>query len=125
MKYNAAGRAQSAKNSIGMKRKTAASAPHGGGLAHTGMKLLGMVLAGLLLMVQYALWFGDKNLFDWYRLTQATAAIHQGSAALQHGNDKLLAEVVDLKEGGETVETTARSKFGLIKPGETFYQVVE
>jgi cell division protein FtsB len=33
--------------------------------------------------------------------------------------------VVDLKSGGETVETIARTDLGLIKAGETFYQIIE
>ena len=37
----------------------------------------------------------------------------------------LSAEVEDLKHGDEAVEERARSELGLLKPGETFYQVVE
>ena len=40
-------------------------------------------------------------------------------------NHKLLAEVIDLKQGGETVETLARYNLGLIKPDETFYQIID
>jgi cell division protein FtsB len=36
-----------------------------------------------------------------------------------------VAVVIDLKTGGETVETIARSELGLIKEGEIFYQIVE
>jgi len=89
------------------------------------MKPLAVVLACLLLALQYALWFGDKNLLDLHRLTAATARAHQENIELQQRNDKLVAEVIDLKDGGETVETLARSQFGLIKPGEVFYQIVD
>lgn len=89
------------------------------------LKLFGALLAGLFLAVQYALWFGDKNVFDLYRLKQATELTQRENTALQQRNDKLVAEVIDLKEGGETVETLARSQFGLIKKDETFYQIVE
>jgi cell division protein FtsB len=33
--------------------------------------------------------------------------------------------VNDLKHGEQAVEARARAELGLIKPGETFYQVVE
>ena len=82
-------------------------------------------MGGLFVALQYALWVGDKNVLDWLRLTQDTALIQQENAALRQRNDKLVAEVVDLKEGGETVESVARSQFGLIKKDETFYQIVE
>jgi len=89
------------------------------------MRFLVIFLAGLLIALQYALWLGDKNLFDLHRLTSATEQTRRDSAALQQRNDKLVAEVIDLKEGGETVETLARSQFGLIKKGEVFYQIVD
>ena len=89
------------------------------------MKTFTTLLVGLFLALQYALWFGDKNLFDLLHLKRATEQTQQENVALQQHNDKLLAEVIDLKEGGETVETLARSQYGLIKKNETFYQVVE
>ena len=89
------------------------------------MKIVTIIVAGLFLAVQYALWFGDKNVFDLYRLQQVTELTRQENLALQQRNDKLLAEVIDLKEGGETVETLARSELGLIKEDESFYQIVE
>ena len=89
------------------------------------MKILTVSLALVLCSLQYALWFGDKNVFDLYRL-QATIEERQsenGQLALR--NDKLLAEVVDLKNSGETLETLARLELGLIKPNETFYQIID
>lgn len=89
------------------------------------MKSVVILLIGLFLALHYALWVGDKNMFDLYHLTQTTERTQQENIALQQRNDKLVAEVNDLKEGGETVETVARSQFGLIKKDETFYQIIE
>ena len=89
------------------------------------LKLFSIALAGLFLAVQYALWFGDKNTFDLLRLNQSTELTRNENTSLQQRNDKLVAEVIDLKQGGETFETLARSHFGLIKKDETFYQIVE
>jgi cell division protein FtsB len=44
---------------------------------------------------------------------------------LKQRNAALAAEVEDLKSGEAAVEERARSELGMIKPGETFYRVVE
>jgi cell division protein FtsB len=47
------------------------------------------------------------------------------NAGLAQRNAALAAEVEDLKSGEAAVEERARSELGMIKPGETFYRVVE
>ena len=47
------------------------------------------------------------------------------NAGLKQRNDALAAEVEDLKSGEAAIEERARSELGMIKPGETFYRVVE
>ena len=44
---------------------------------------------------------------------------------LQQRNEALKAEVEDLKSGEAAVEERARSELGMVKPGETFYRVIE
>ncbi len=89
------------------------------------MKILTVCLGVLLGALQYALWFGDKNVFDLYRLQATIEERQDENNQLALRNDKLLAEVVDLKNSGETLETLARSELGLIKPNETFYQMID
>ena len=89
------------------------------------MKPVNLILLGLFVATQYALWFGDKNAFDLYRLKQSYNQQEAENEILAHRNQKLVAEVIDLKQGGETVETIARSQLGLIKEGESFYQIIE
>ena len=84
---------------------------------------------GLLLLallgLQYALWFGDKNAFDLYRLSNTIDELEARNDAAVERNISLRAEVVDLKRKGETIETLIRSELGLIKKNETFYQIIE
>lgn len=84
-----------------------------------------VLLIAFFLALQFALWVGDKNVFDLNRLKATVAHTSSDNAELDLRNQKLLAEVIDLKQGGETVETLARSELGLIKPNETFYQIVD
>ena len=39
-------------------------------------------------------------------------------------NERLHAEVKELREGREALEERARSQLGFIKEGETFYRVI-
>jgi len=89
------------------------------------LKPLNIFLLVVVIASQYALWLGDKNFFDLYKLNLASAELKQENRLLYQRNQKLIAEVNDLKQGGETVETIARSELGLIKKEETFYQIVE
>ncbi len=89
------------------------------------MKPASLVLISLLIALQYALWGGDKNLLDLRHLKSAVDQTRNDNLEFELRNQKLLAEVIDLKQGGETIETLARSELGLIKPDETFYQIIE
>lgn len=86
------------------------------------------VLALLLLAVaalQAKLWWGEGGLGEARELDRLVQDQRAENARLQHRNDALSAEVEDLKSGEAAVEDRARSELGMIKPGETFYRVIE
>lgn len=86
------------------------------------------VLALLLLAfvaLQVKLWWGEGGLYQARALDHQVGEQRGENARLQQRNDALSAEVEDLKSGEAAVEDRARSELGMIKPGETFYRVVE
>ena len=83
--------------------------------------LLLLLLAGL----QYKLWWGDGGRAEVDALRTTVARQDKENAGLRRRNDDLAAEVADLKGGTAAVEERARSELGMIKPGETYYRVVE
>lgn len=89
------------------------------------MKIAGYVLLALLLLLQYPLWFGSGGVFAVWSLHREIDAQRAENARLAERNQVLAAEVVDLKQGLEAIEERARAELGMIKKGETFYQVVE
>ncbi|GAA5080233.1 cell division protein FtsB [Lysobacter panacisoli] len=89
------------------------------------LRLLLVVLAGVLVFLQYRLWVGEGGSRSVARLEQQVQQQTRENAGLQQRNDALAAEVEDLKSGEAAVEERARSELGMIKPGETFYRVVE
>lgn len=88
-------------------------------------RLLLVVLAALLALLQYRLWFGQSGRHAVAALDQQVLKQTRQNEGLQQRNDALAAEVEDLKSGEAAVEERARSELGMIKPGETFYRVVE
>jgi cell division protein FtsB len=89
------------------------------------MKLLVIILAVLLILLQYKLWIGEGSLVDVWQLSNAIEAQQQDNEQLTQRNAELEAEVKDLKHGYDAVEERARSELGMIKKDETFYQIVE
>ena len=89
------------------------------------LRWVALVLVILLIALQVRLWAGQGGLRDVWRLQQRVAEQKAENERLKKRNETLSAEVEDLKHGEEAVEERARSELGLLKPGETFYQVVE
>ncbi|HEY4555242.1 MAG TPA: cell division protein FtsB [Lysobacter sp.] len=90
-----------------------------------GRVALLLLLAALLAFLQYRLWFGAGGNSSVAELELQVQAQIRENAGLQQRNDALAAEVEDLKSGEAAVEERARSELGMIRPGETFYRVVE
>ncbi len=83
-----------------------------------------VITAVLLLAVQADLWFGKGN---WPYVMSLQAQLDQqrsANARAQARNDRLAAEVADLKTGLEMVEDKARSELGMVKADEILVQVL-
>ena len=89
------------------------------------MKALIAILIVLLLILQYKLWFVDGNMREVWQLQSAIEEQKKENEKLRERNAALEAEVQDLKQGLEAIEERARSELGMIKKGETFYQIIE
>ncbi len=89
------------------------------------VSILLVLMAVLLIGLQYKLWRGNGNVLDVLELEDAVEAQRQRNETLRERNRALEAEVRDLKTGLEAVEERARLELGMIKEGETFFQVVE
>jgi cell division protein FtsB len=81
------------------------------------------VLVGLLVLVHLGLWFGKGSLpHVWNQRSQLAAQRAQNDEA-QRRNQRMAAEVHDLKTGLEMIEEKARSELGMVKPDEVFVQI--
>ncbi len=85
--------------------------------------ILGLLVL-LVLILQYAFWGGRNNVIDLVYLQQTLAELNMQNQALRLRNDRLHIDVNDIKNRLSAIEARARSELGLIKPGETYYQIV-
>jgi cell division protein FtsB len=83
--------------------------------------LLLLVLLGL----QYRLWVGEGSLNEVAALKRQLAQQRAELQNLHERNATLQAEVEDLKKGLAAIEARARSELGMIREGETYYQLLE
>ena len=83
---------------------------------------LQLAVAALLLVLlglQYRLWVGEVE-----SLKRQLAAQRAELSDLHERNATLQAEVDDLKQGLAAIEARARSELGLIREGETYFQLL-
>ena len=83
------------------------------------------VLALLFLGLQWRLWGSDEGVRNRARLQAQAESAQAENQQLAVRNAELDAEVQDLKSGQAAIEARARTTLGMIKPGETFYLVVQ
>jgi cell division protein FtsB len=89
------------------------------------LRWVALILLLLLIGLQMKLWTGNGGVHEVETLRAAVKKQGEDNDKLTQRNQALGADVNDLKTGEQAVEARARAELGLIKPGETFYQVVE
>ncbi len=87
-----------------------------------------LITAALLIAVtvlQYTFWFGKNSVTTLKETQSLIAAEDTHITELKKRNERLKAEIIDLKTVGESMEERARTELGHVKEGEVFYRVVE
>ena len=89
------------------------------------MKLLWTILVLLIVLLQVRLWVGEGSFAQVWSLEEAIAEQRAENAELAARNERLFAEVRNLRGPQGAVEERARMNLGLIREDETFFLVVE
>ena len=87
--------------------------------------ILVVFLSVLLLVLQINLWTGKGSMQEVRQLEHDLAVQTKENQILKEKNQALFAEVKDLKRGLEAIDERARTEFGMIDKGETFFQIVK
>lgn len=75
----------------------------------------------MLIGLQYRLWVGAGSVADVRHLREEVVQQQQAYDQKVQRNQKLVNEVLELRQGASTAEQFAREELGMIKKGETFY----
>lgn len=86
------------------------------------MRLVTPTLIGLIGLAQLSLWFGKGSVPAVMQLEQQLQEQTATNQAARVRNERIAAEVGDLREGLEMVEETARRELGMIKADEVLVQ---
>jgi cell division protein FtsB len=87
------------------------------------VRLVTLGLLVLLLLVHVELWFGRGSVPHVHALQSQLDVQKAANENARTRNDRLAAEVIDLKEGLEMVEEKARAELGMVKPDEILVHV--
>ncbi len=90
-----------------------------------GARFVPAILLTLLVVLHAQLWFGRGSVPTVTSLASELDQQRQKNTQAQLLNDRLAAEVQDLKEGLEMVEEKARRELGMVKPNEIYVQIAK
>ncbi|MCC5856428.1 MAG: cell division protein FtsB [Idiomarina sp.] len=88
------------------------------------MRLIALCMLGIVILLQYRIWFGQYGAGDLRQLRQEVARQSDSNQALQQRNQLLYADIEDLRSAQEAVEERARNELGLVKSDETFFRLI-
>ncbi len=83
------------------------------------------VLITVLMLVSVMIFFtffGEKGLLQVYRLRRELKEIERVNMELRQENERLRAEIGNLRTNKKYIEELARRELGLVKKGEIVYQ---
>lgn len=89
------------------------------------MKIFVLFLVSAFIILQYQLWIDRDGTRKVIHLSDSIAQQNEVNQRLYERNEVLAAEVEDLKSGYDAIEERARMELGMIRQGETFFQVIE
>ena len=88
------------------------------------MRILGFVLAALLVAIQYPLWFGKGGWLRAWALERQLSVQRVSNDALAARNADAAAEVASLREGNEAIAERARQQLNMVREGEVLFQFI-
>lgn len=89
------------------------------------MKWVALVLVVILGSLQYRIWFGESSFREIKQQREKADNIRKENKELEIRNQKIMAEITDLRDGKDAIEERARYQLGMIKEGEVFIRILD
>tara|TARA_B100000676_G_C17703265_1_gene642412 strand:+ start:192 stop:494 length:303 start_codon:yes stop_codon:yes gene_type:complete len=89
------------------------------------LKIVFVLLFFILVGLQFRLWVGEGSLAEMRSLKSQLQQQTQQLQELQKINKSLQAELRSLKNNDSAFEARARRELGMIKEGETYFQLIK
>lgn len=91
-------------------------------LSHFDMFL--WALGSLIFLLQLSLWVGPSSVTSLLFLNYKIYRLENINQKTSQHNMQLYQRIQGLKQGNDEIEARARVELGMVKQGETFYQLV-
>jgi len=88
-------------------------------------RFIPIALIGLLLVLHGQMWFGRGSVPSVSKMQSQLTEQKSKNALASVANDRLSAEIADLKGGLEIVEERARVELGMVRNNEIFVQIAK
>jgi cell division protein FtsB len=88
-----------------------------------GNRIVPAALIALLVILHGQLWFGRGSVPNVSLLMRQLEEQHHSNADAARFNERLSAEISDLREGLEIVEEKARAELGMVRANEIYVQI--
>ncbi|GAA4349221.1 cell division protein FtsB [Kangiella taiwanensis] len=89
------------------------------------MKWVALILVVIFTTLQYRIWFGESSFREIKQQLEKVDNIRKENKELELRNQKIVAEITDLRDGKDAIEERARYQLGMIKEGEVFIRILE
>jgi cell division protein FtsB len=90
-----------------------------------GTRIVPAALIALLVILHGQLWFGRGSVPNVSLLVRQLDEQQQSNVQAARANERVAAEINDLREGLEIVEEKARAELGMVKANEIYVQVAK
>jgi len=89
------------------------------------LNTLTVILLAVLVFLQYKLWFQSGGIRDMLKIKNTLVIQENENEKLKHENEQLVSQIQHLRSSQDATESRARKELGMVKKGETFYQIVK